>query len=62
MFNTNTKSTTRFYEIQQSTKFGQDAYNGPWTINKVCNNGTIKTTKGVVTNVYNIHNITLYQS
>ena len=30
---------------QQSTKFGQDAYNGPWTINKVHNNRTVKITK-----------------
>ena len=47
---------------QQSTKFGQDAYNGPWTVNEVCDNGTVKITKGVITNVYNIRNITLYNS
>ena len=47
---------------QQSTKFGQDAYNSPWNVNKVRNNRTIKITKGVVTDVYNIRNITPYQS
>ena len=45
---------------QQSTKFGQDAYNGPWTVNKVRDNGTVKITKGFITNVYNIRNITPY--
>ena len=47
---------------QQSTKFGQDAYNGPWTVNEVCDNRTVKITKGVITDVYNIHNITPYNS
>ena len=43
---------------QQSTKFGQDAYNGPWTVTKVRDNGTVKITKGIITDVYNIRNIT----
>ena len=47
---------------QQSTKFGQDAYNGPWTVNKVRDNGTVKITKGFITDVYNIRNITKYNS
>ena len=47
---------------QQSTKFGQDAYNGPWTVNKVRDNRTVKITKGVITDVYNICNITPYNS
>ena len=46
---------------QQSTKFGQDAYNGPWTINKVRNNRTVKITKELVTDIYNIYNINPYQ-
>ena len=47
---------------QQSTKFGQDAYYGPWTIKEVRNNRTVKITKGVVTDIHNIRNITPYQS
>ena len=47
---------------QKSTKFGQGAYNGPWTVNKVRNNGTVKITKVLVTDVYIIRNITPYQS
>ena len=26
---------------QKSTKYGQNAYNGPWTITEVRNNGTV---------------------
>ena len=47
---------------EQSTKFGQDAYNGPWTILEVRNNGTVKIQKGSITDIYNIRNITPYKS
>ena len=47
---------------QQSTKFGQDAYNGPLTVSKVQDDRTFKITKGVVTGIYNILNITPYIS
>ena len=47
---------------QQSTKFGQNAYNGPWTINKVRDKGTVKITKKVFTDVYNLRNITPYNT
>ena len=46
---------------EQSTKFGQDAYNGPWKILEVRNNGTVKIEKGVITDIYNIRNITPYK-
>ena len=29
-------------KTQQSTKFGQNAYNGPWTVTEVHKNGTVK--------------------
>ena len=45
---------------KQSTKFGKNAYNGPWTIQEVRDNGTVKITKGLVSDVYNICNITPY--
>ena len=45
---------------EQSTKFGKDAYNGPWTIQEVRNNGTVKISKGLISDIYNICNITPY--
>ena len=45
---------------EQSTKFGKDAYNGPWTIQEVRNNGTVKISKGLISDIYNIRNITPY--
>ena len=47
---------------KKSIKYDQDAYNGPWTINKVVDNRIIKITKEAVTDVYNIPNITPYTS
>ena len=46
---------------KQSTKFGQDAYNGPWKILEVRNNSTVKIQKGAITDTYNIRNITPYK-
>ena len=45
---------------KQSTKYGKDAYNCPWTIQEVQDNGTVKISKGLVSDVYNIQNITPY--
>ena len=45
---------------EQSTKYNKDAYNGPWTIQEVQDNGTVKISKRPVSDVYNIPNITLY--
>ena len=66
--NESNKRTKNSYKAQdlvlvkneQSTKFGKDAYNGPWTIQEVKDNGTVKITKGPVSDVYNIRNITPY--
>ena len=40
-----------------STKYGKYSYKGPWIIQEVHNNGTVKISKGSVLNVYNICNI-----
>jgi len=66
--NENKKRIQHIYQAQdlvlvknkQSTKFGKDAYNGPWTIQEVRDNGTVKISKGPVSDVYNIRNITPY--
>ena len=64
----NSKRTPHDYKVkdlvlvknEQSTKFGKDAYNGPWMIQEVRDNGTVKISKGPVSDVYNIWNITPY--
>ena len=33
---------------EQATKFGKNTYNGPWTIQEVRDNGTVKIYKGSV--------------
>ena len=45
---------------QKSTKYGQNAYNGPWTITEARNNGTVKLNKVSILVIYNIRNITPY--
>ena len=35
-----------FSEKQEKTKYGQDAYQGPWTVTHINNNGTVKIKKG----------------
>ena len=45
---------------ERSTKYGQNAYSGPWTILEVRNNGTVKIEKKIITDIYNIQNITTY--
>ena len=42
-------------------EYTQDAYNCPWTILEVQNNGTIKIEKSTITDIYNIRNITPYK-
>ena len=49
---------------KQNTKFGTDAYQGPWKIESVNQNGTVRIHKGIVNdivNTRNIHPITLHQ-
>ena len=36
---------------QKSTEFGKNAYNGPWTVKEVCNNGNIKIKKGAISDI-----------
>ena len=36
---------------KESTKYSRDAYNGPWTIQEVRDNGTVKISKGLVSDV-----------
>ena len=43
------------------TKFNQDAYNGPYMITAVRNNGTVRARKGRVTDTYNLRNIIPYK-
>ena len=43
---------------KQSAKYGKYAYNGPWTIQEVQNNGTVYISKGPVSDINNIQNIT----
>ena len=43
-----------------STKYGKEAYNSPWTIQKVQDNGTVKISKVLVSDVYYIQDITPY--
>ena len=45
---------------EQKTKYGQDAYQGPWTVTHVNNNGTVKIKKGIVSDTINIRNIHPY--
>ena len=45
---------------KQSTKYGKDTHNSPWTIQKVQDNGAVNISKCLVSDVYNIWNITPY--
>jgi len=47
---------------EQSTKFDSDAYLGPYKIVQINNNGTVRVNEGVITDTYNIRNITPYLS
>lgn len=47
----------------QSTKYGTDAYLGPFTVDSVNpDNGTVRVNEGAVTDTYNIRNVTPYHS
>ena len=45
---------------QKITKFGQNAYRSPWTVTEVRKNRIVKINKGVISNIYNLCNITPY--
>ena len=45
----------------QDTKFGQTAYTGPYIIQEVNNNGTVRAIKQGVSDTYNIRNVQPYQ-
>ena len=42
---------------EQSTKYGNIAYSGPYTVTSVNDNGTLYVKKGIVTDVINIRNV-----
>ena len=46
---------------EQSTKYGTDAYSGPYTVTKVNDNGTVRISMGVVSDTFNIRNVHPYQ-
>ena len=66
----NSKQIDHIYKVddliliknKQSTKYHKDAYNGIWTIQEVQDNGTVKISKGPVSDIYNICNINPYVS
>ena len=45
----------------QPSKYGSDAYAGPYEIVKVNNNGTVRVREGAVTDTYNIRMISPYK-
>ena len=45
---------------EHSTKYGNTAYSGPYTVTSVNDNGTLHVKKGIVTDVINIRNAHLY--
>ena len=45
-----------------SSKYGKDAYNGPWAVPEVQDNRMVEVSKGPVSEIYNIQNITPYVS
>ena len=47
---------------EQSTKYGNTAYSGPYTVTSVNDNGTLYIKKGIVTDVINIRNVHPYLS
>ena len=66
--NENDKRRSHTYNVGDSVlvrmptniKFGTDAYNGPYRVAKVRNNGTLKIVMGPVTDTINIRNIKPY--
>ena len=49
------------YRADPSSKFGNDAYKGPYEIVQVNDNGTVRMKKGIVTDTVNIRNIHPYR-
>ena len=47
---------------EQSSKYGKQAYDGPFLITKVNTNGTVNIQKGITNDVWNIRNIHPYKS
>ena len=61
------ENTYKVYDLllvknKQSSKYGKYAYNNTWTIQEVHDNGTVNISKVLVSDVYNIQNITPYFS
>ena len=46
---------------KQSTKYGNTAYSGPYTVMSVNNNGTLRVRKGIVSDTFNIRNVHPYK-
>jgi hypothetical protein len=49
-------------KAEQSSKYGSDAYLGPYTVAAVYDNGTVRVDEGTVTDTYNIRNVTPYRT
>ena len=47
---------------EQSTKYGNTVYSGPYTVTSVNDNGTLYIKKGIITDVINICNVHPYLS
>jgi hypothetical protein len=47
-------------KAEQSAKYGTDSYFGPFTVEAVNTNGTVRVNEGTVTDTYNIRNVTPY--
>ena len=47
-------------KAEQSSKYGTDSYFGPFTVEAVNSNGTLRVNEGAVTDTYNIRNVTPY--
>ena len=49
-------------KLPTTTKYGTNAYSGPYDISKVHDNGTLSITKGAITDTYHIRNVKPYCS
>jgi hypothetical protein len=47
-------------KAEQGAKYGTDSYLGPFTVEAVYDNGTIRVNEGAVTDTYNLRNVTPY--
>ncbi len=48
-------------KAEQKRKFGTDAYLGPYVVDRVFDNGTLRVDEGGLSDVYNIRNVTPYR-